>query len=260
MTELNLNEIKARAEAVRTWKPPFAVEPIPEIVDVDVPALVAEVEQLRDALTNARAVSADRIADRDKIARDVMRERDEATAALVAASERRDYFEARCEQMERDHAETVAEVERLRDVVTERETEVDHQAALVAEALADRDRARDVAVALEQENAHLSERLSKATRFEIDMLPEDDINAGTWKVSVEYRGRGKWAVLRGGQRCLSTDGAWDWEPREREDEWLAAHRFDLDDALRLAEEHAPKLIVNGFTAAEFQARNGGEPS
>jgi hypothetical protein len=52
---------------------------IPPPVRHDIPTLLAEVERL--------------------------------TAEGVAASERRDYYQARCEQMERDHAETVAEVE-----------------------------------------------------------------------------------------------------------------------------------------------------
>lgn len=44
----------------------------------DVPQLVAEVRRLESALANANAVAADRIADRDKICRDLMAERDEA--------------------------------------------------------------------------------------------------------------------------------------------------------------------------------------
>jgi len=86
----------------------------------DVPALVAEVERLRE----------------------------QVTAMTVAASERRDYYTARCAQMEADHAETVAE----------------------------RDRAREIAVALEQENAHLTGRLAAVVNLEgrWDVLGDDD--------------------------------------------------------------------------------------
>jgi hypothetical protein len=76
-----------------------------------------------------------------------------------------------------------------------------------------------------------------------------------WVVHVEWRGRGTWAVIHGGS-CLGTDGEWDWEPRpsSREDDWLAAHRFALDDALVLAREHAPKVRVNGHSAVDVLAR------
>jgi hypothetical protein len=53
-----------------------------------------------------------------------------------------------------------------------------------------------------------------------------------WVVHVEWRGRGTWA----------------------EDDWLAAHRFALDDALVLAREHAPKVRVNGHSAVDVLAR------
>lgn len=130
------------------------------------------------------------------------------------------------------------------------------------EALADRDRARDAAVALEQENAHLTGRLDKATRFEVSGLPDGHRLRHHFVIRVEHRGRGTWAVVQQGEPapCLSSDGEWDWEmrPSERTDEWIATHRFDLDAALRLAEEHADRLTVNGRTAADVLARDGGE--
>lgn len=48
MTPEQLAEIEQRAENVKTWKPGFSTEPIPQICDVDVPALVAEVKRLRN--------------------------------------------------------------------------------------------------------------------------------------------------------------------------------------------------------------------
>ena len=94
-----------------------------------------------------------------------------------------------------------------------------------------------------------------ATRYTVNLLPETDINAHVFEITVDYRGHGLWAVLRHGW-CLSTDGSWDYEvrPSEREDEWIAEHRFDLDTALRLAEEAAPGVTVNGLTAADALAR------
>ncbi len=88
---------------------------------------------------------------------------------------------------------------------------------------------------------------------------EESINAGLFTVRVEYRGRGKWAVLHGARRCLGSDGEWDWEsiPSEREDDWLATHRFTLEEALELARKHAPRITVNGMTAFEVRLRELG---
>lgn len=56
-----------------------------EMADTDriaIDYLRGEVERLTHTLTNARAVSDDRIADREAALRDIMRERDEARAEL----------------------------------------------------------------------------------------------------------------------------------------------------------------------------------
>lgn len=94
-----------------------------------------------------------------------------------------------------------------------------------------------------------------ATRYTVNLLPETNPHGHVFEITVEYRGHGTWAILYHGQ-CLSQDGEWDYElrPSEREDEWIAAHRFDLDTALRLAMEAAPGVTVNGITAADALAR------
>ncbi|HEY9413313.1 MAG TPA: hypothetical protein VIQ30_01015 [Pseudonocardia sp.] len=94
----------------------------------------------------------------------------------------------------------------------------------------------------------------RITEYTVCALPEDDINSGSYAITVAYRGRGLWAVLRH-RMCLGTDGEWDYEsiPSEREDEWLATHRFDVHTALRLALEAAPKVTVNGWTVADALA-------
>lgn len=94
----------------------------------------------------------------------------------------------------------------------------------------------------------------RPTCFDVSCLPPDDINAQSFTLTVEYRGRDKWAVLNG-RRCLSSTGEWDWEsiPSEREDDWLATHRFDLETAKRLAVEAAPKMTCNGWTVADALA-------
>lgn len=97
------------------------------------------------------------------------------------------------------------------------------------------------------------------TQYVVSCLPAHHLDRETWSVTVEYREPGKWAVLRG-RRCLGRDGIWRHEstPSEREDEWLTDHRFTEQEALLLAAEWAPKIVVNGLTAADVLARNGSE--
>ncbi|MDX3314683.1 hypothetical protein P1S61_37650 [Streptomyces sp. ME08-AFT2] len=95
----------------------------------------------------------------------------------------------------------------------------------------------------------------QATRYQISLLPGEDINQHLYMIEVEYRGAGRWAVVHHGH-CLGTDGVWDFGVKEydRGDDWLDAHRFDLDTALALAKEHASAVTVNGITAAEAYRR------
>jgi hypothetical protein len=94
----------------------------------------------------------------------------------------------------------------------------------------------------------------QATEYTVNCLPEDDTDGHVFALTVAYRGHGLWAVLRHGS-CLGSDGEWDYElrPSERESDWLATHRFDLETALKLAEEAAPKVTVNGYTVADALA-------
>lgn len=91
------------------------------------------------------------------------------------------------------------------------------------------------------------------TEYEVSILPRDDINRSAWSLNVAYRGHGLYAVIAH-RCCLSSSGSWDYEaiPSEREDEWIAEHRFPLEEALRLAAEHAPNVVCNGKTAVELQ--------
>jgi hypothetical protein len=94
----------------------------------------------------------------------------------------------------------------------------------------------------------------RQTSYEVSCLPEDNVNARHFTLKVEYRGRGLWCVTDG-FFCLGKEGDWEYEPMpsEREDGWLETHRFDLDTALELAKGFAPKLTINGKTAAEVLA-------
>jgi hypothetical protein len=106
--------------------------------------------------------------------------------------------------------------------------------------------------------AEAPEVFVRPTRYEVSCLPPDDVNAHHFTVRVEWRGDDRWCVTDG-HNCLGKDGDWDYErlPSNRTDEWLATHRFDLDTALALAKDFAPKLTINGMTAADVLARHGG---
>lgn len=101
----------------------------------------------------------------------------------------------------------------------------------------------------------------RTTAYEVSIFPDwmrehDDYeirhDANAWSVKVEWRGKGKWAVIFSIE-CLSADGEWDYEPSpsHREDDWLKAHRFDLETALRLAKEAAPHVRIMGRSALEI---------
>jgi len=97
------------------------------------------------------------------------------------------------------------------------------------------------------------------TRYTVAVLTEADcVDWFVWDIHVENRGRGRWAVSRGGGIVLSDEGRWVVEPipSERDDEWLDTHRFDHDTALRLAAEQALKLRINGHTAQDIIAKRG----
>jgi len=97
--------------------------------------------------------------------------------------------------------------------------------------------------------------LVDVTRYEVSVLPHDDINRSCFTINVESRGEGRWAICRYRQ-CLDVDGNWDWEPSpsNRDDDWLATHRHDLDTALDLAREAALYIVVNGHTALDAYRR------
>lgn len=94
----------------------------------------------------------------------------------------------------------------------------------------------------------------RADRYSVSVLPRDHEYASSYDLAVEYRGDGLWAVVRNG-RCLGADGTWSYEPHpgERDDDWLAAHRFPEQEALELARRAAPHIRINGVTAAEVAA-------
>jgi hypothetical protein len=108
------------------------------------------------------------------------------------------------------------------------------------------------------------EIFARIRSYEVSVWPDEIecMDSEVWKITVAYRGHGMWAVVRGGDGSrgivlgVQSDlHAWHIEPRpsERDDDWLAGHRFPLDAALDLARVHAPKVTINGMTALEVLA-------
>lgn len=94
------------------------------------------------------------------------------------------------------------------------------------------------------------------TQYTVSTYPNpDSINASLYDVSVEYRGKGMWAVCWMG-RCYDRKGVADYEPipSSRTDKWLKRFRFaDVEMALAVAKQVAPTIVVNGKTAADTWA-------
>lgn len=86
----------------------------------------------------------------------------------------------------------------------------------------------------------------------VSPLPIEHPDWEMYAIKVQWRGNDVWAVTRGRQ-CLNRDGEWEWEPllSNGSEEFLARCRFDYDTALRLAVDAAPKVRINGRSAAEI---------
>jgi hypothetical protein len=105
----------------------------------------------------------------------------------------------------------------------------------------------------------------KPVKYRVSCVPEDGPDADLFTLCVEYREAGRWAVTNGSTRHYAADGTisfgfgWDREPVTDEeidafergrDEWLAAHRFDEETALRIAREQAPLMRYRTYTVQD----------
>lgn len=97
----------------------------------------------------------------------------------------------------------------------------------------------------------MAELFEHVTEYVVSVLPFDHEEHPYWTVDVQRRSKDRWAVVRNG-RVLNADGLWSGETQDDrdDDEWLAAHRFDLDTALSLARQVAPTLRSNGLSVLE----------
>lgn len=95
------------------------------------------------------------------------------------------------------------------------------------------------------------------TGYVVSCLPAGHDDRWTFTVQVQHMGRGLFAVKHG-IRHYGTDGTWTYEPDFDEDDdaeaaWAKEHRFDHDEALRLARELAPTLTYRGRSVADVLA-------
>lgn len=92
---------------------------------------------------------------------------------------------------------------------------------------------------------------SAVTRYEFSCLPESHEERRYFSIYAEYRGRGKWAVVRDGY-CYDADMNYEYErsSSNRTDEFLEKFRHEFVDAIALAAKIAPTLTVNGYTVSE----------
>ncbi|MFE4915851.1 hypothetical protein ACFRCX_30570 [Streptomyces sp. NPDC056652] len=85
------------------------------------------------------------------------------------------------------------------------------------------------------------------TRYEVSLLPLNDVNRKYFTLYVERTRRGMW-IVNDGHGGYDIDG--DWAPG-----LAVAHEFnDYDDAIALARRLAPNVTINGHTAADAYRR------
>jgi len=88
----------------------------------------------------------------------------------------------------------------------------------------------------------------KAIKYRICGLDDNDVDSSIWSLTVEWRGPGDVWAVKHLSKCYCSDGTWDIEPSpsNRDDEYKATHRFTKHEAMAIALQHYPSLIVNGM--------------
>lgn len=95
-----------------------------------------------------------------------------------------------------------------------------------------------------------------ATDYIIDAFGPGHDEFGLFQVRVVWRGRGLWAVQRGGfSQVLNDDDEWEFEasPSNRDDDFLERCRFSFEDAVARAKQAILRMKgPRGMTAEEFK--------
>lgn len=93
--------------------------------------------------------------------------------------------------------------------------------------------------------------------YKVTTLPEDDPEVHHWTINVQRRQRRQWCIQHGGRYWNFVSGRWEYRSAAED-----RYRYtDLDTALAKAQELAPLVRTNGFTAAEmldWRERTGGQ--
>lgn len=108
---------------------------------------------------------------------------------------------------------------------------------------------------------------TRVTTYTVTCLPDDPRSSGSYDITVAFRGAHRWleprpidqqwAVILRGNWHLGHDSEWSLEPSsdyDGYDEWIRAHRFDLETALKVAAKQAPLVVVNDRTPAQLLER------
>lgn len=85
--------------------------------------------------------------------------------------------------------------------------------------------------------------------------PEMNESWSAWALEVVWQGGDRWAVTRNHQ-AMDRDGNWSWQTADNRSDpnWLALYRFAEREAVELAIEYAPKVVVNGRSAQHVYDR------
>ena len=98
------------------------------------------------------------------------------------------------------------------------------------------------------------ELLAHATEF--TFLPAGastgDRDVSRFAIRVAYRADGLWAVTRDGEFWGPDGWAYEMSPSSRTPDFIARHRFPLEQAVAIAANLVDGLTINGRTWAQWQ--------
>lgn len=127
------------------------------------------------------------------------------------------------------------------------------------------DRNLDEACAALAAGARMSEQptvTTMATAYTVTAMDPDEPDGSSWWIEVSWLGPMKlgkprpidqqWTIMHLHGFFLARDGGWECPPARQDDgidAWWSRHQFSLEEALDLAREAAPHVVVGGMTPA-----------
>ena len=95
----------------------------------------------------------------------------------------------------------------------------------------------------------MSEIRIEPTEYTVCGLPEDDMDASVWRITIARRAPGPkgWAICHRGKTWGKGVG-WEYESSSsnRSDTYLRKHRWTLDEATKIAFDLYPTIVINGY--------------